>query len=137
MSAPKDNIVHHQVHRDIRACHGDEREKCSLLVVMSSSLVMAPTIRAGRSEKVERQFAPKHWLKEESLFCQNVCESLRVYMASYPKGSVVHYVHTLKINNSVHQECPLDLSNPPLRKALPVLKIILRPVLRGKLIMRY
>jgi hypothetical protein len=49
--APKDNIVHHEVHRDIRACHGDEHEECSLLDVMSSSLVMAPIIRAGRSEK--------------------------------------------------------------------------------------
>jgi hypothetical protein len=120
VSAPKDNIVHHQVHRDIRVCHGDEREECSLLDVMSSSLVMAPIIRTGRSEKVERQFAPKYWLKEKSFFCQNFCESLRVYMALYPKGSVVHYKHTSKINNSIHQECSLALSNPPLRKAWPV-----------------
>jgi len=47
--APKGNIVHHPVHRYIRAFHGDKHEECSLLDVMSSSLVMAPIIRAGRS----------------------------------------------------------------------------------------
>jgi hypothetical protein len=51
VSAPKDNIDHHQVHRGIRACHGDVHEECCLLDVMSSSLVMAPIIRAGRSGK--------------------------------------------------------------------------------------
>jgi hypothetical protein len=100
VSVPKDNIVHHQVHRDIRVCHGDEGEECSLLDVMSSSLVMAPIIRARKSEKLVRQFASKHWLKEGSIFFQNFCKSLRAYMASYPKGT-----HTLKINNSIHQEC--------------------------------
>lgn len=53
MSAPKDNIVHHDVHRDIRVCHGDEGEECFLLDVMSSSLVMAPIIMAARSEELE------------------------------------------------------------------------------------
>jgi hypothetical protein len=50
VSAHIDNIVHHQVHRDIRGSRGDEHEECSLLDVMFSGLVMVPIIRAGRSK---------------------------------------------------------------------------------------
>ena len=42
MSVPNENIVHSKVHGYIRACHGDEREECSLLDIMSPKFSVGP-----------------------------------------------------------------------------------------------
>jgi hypothetical protein len=68
VSAHIDSIVHHQVHRDIRASHGVEHEECSFLDVISSSLVMAPIKMAGRSEKIGTAVCSETLAEREEAF---------------------------------------------------------------------
>jgi len=51
---------------------------------------MAPIIRTGRSEKCGMAVCTETLAERGEPFLSKVCKSLRLYMASYPKGSVVH-----------------------------------------------